>query len=65
MTAAITTGTPLLAEHADEHLLVFKHLALQLDQGLVGRVVPSDVSCRLVLLAEVVFWNHHVEGLLS
>lgn len=62
--AAVATAAALLAHHADKHLLILEDFLLQLDERLVDWIVTPCVVGGLVLAAEVVLGNDHVEGLL-
>jgi len=64
LVATLATCTSLLVKHTNQHLLVLKHLPLQLNERLVAGIVPADVSCRLIL-PEVLLWNDHVKRVLS
>lgn len=62
--AAVATAAALLAHHTDKHLLILEDFLLQLNERLVDWIVTPCVVGGLVLAAEVVLGNDHVEGLL-
>lgn len=64
LVAALATCTSLLVKHTNQHLLVLKHLPLELNERLVAGIVPANIGSRLVL-PEVLLWNDHVKRVLS
>jgi hypothetical protein len=44
LVAALATCTSLLVKHTNQHLLVLKHLPLQLNERLVAGIVPANAE---------------------